>query len=1344
MPIVQRFFRQDSPEDDVRDKGEPRPLTNYLQKRVVVILGGPGIGKTTELRHAADRETDSIFCTVSEFLNDSIEFYRGKTIFMDALDEHRADTAQGTSIMKGIRGRLRALGCPKVRISCRSEEWHEGSDVKSLGDVAGNESVYVLKMLPLSEENIRAIAAGEIDDVDAFLAGAQERQLTELLGNPETLKLYLKVYQRSGGWPETRTELMRQSTDLLISEENEEHERARGTDITDEQLMAAAEDLSAFMLLGDKQGVALNKASGSDRYIPLQELPAIDLDACGVAVRRRLFDSGAPEQVHPQHKTTGDYLAARALVRRVREKSLPLGRALTLITGSDGRPLSHTRDVYAWIVAFLPEHAVRLIQADPFGVLIYGDAGQWSVDTRRTALKLLSVYAVDRDPWFRADAWYAPLLGGLAHQELIEDFRNVLKTEPSPHVTSVVLSALEHGPRLPELGDDLLSFIRDPGRPHHDWLRDDALRVFTRVCPERLDDRKALLEDLTAGVVSDDGLQIRTALLHELYPSELGPDKIVHYFGEADLVGTSSMDWFVRHDLVEKTPATQLPLLAEAILSNPHDMKKLGEFDRRGLNGALVCRLLATCGEKASPAQIYAWLGIYMDRNHDAHLDTEDAGYIRSYLETRPDLYVELFRYWLDQTVPDAERNYWFHYTWSFSERMLRVTQPKDFPKTLLTWAALETDAEKSAFLFEEAVDLAMNRDPGEYGVGLEELCEFVELNPRFEEIWERKRTRPIPEWKTEQALKSQQHRAEREQAHARDIRILSSRLDDLRNGKDLQNLDCGAHWWFGLTYDSRDVDEPIERIRRRTNQVIAEALTEGFEALLKSNRPQTPSDITKLNCKGRRYFGSYPILAGADIVATRSREEFLALPDPNLKAALAYHLVLHAGHDARVWDRLIVSSRPDVAREVLAEIWRVELDCGKKEHLTGAYVGDTQDSFTPIVLSEIPVLIDEIPALPPRILEDLLIVILKHGDAETLQPLAIKALADSRVRREARTLWLAIAALLSPAVHAHQLDRRMHSSSRDAWATFRILTAGAGILMNGRDGAPQLQMSISLLGGFFNNVPFPRGVHTIGREDASEAAQSIRGLIHILAGLATDSAARAFEVLAAEPALHEWHDHIRHSQSIQAKNLRDASFTRHSVREVCTLLSGGAPASMKDFLVLAVDILDDLAAEIRGDNANMWKSFWTLAGKGDLDKPKIENDCRDTLLPWIRPYLTSRDITIEPEGAAADQKRADIRMTSAAVGTLPIEVKRDDNGELWTAMNDQLLPRYANDPKTGGYGIYLVFWYGKAGNGCTSPPKEFGIGAPTTAPELQAALETRKPDPRFIVRVIDVSKPHD
>ena len=877
MPTVQRFLYQQLP-DVASRAGKPTPLSDYIDKRVVVILGSPGMGKTTELRQAAKQEADPAFCTVSQFLNDDVALYQGNTIFLDALDEHRAELHQGQTIINAIRGRLLSLGCPKVRISCRGEEWHQGSDVESLRPVASDEPVYILKMLPLVEEDIRAIASEKIEDVDTFLVGAKERQLDEVLGNPENLKLYLKVYKSTCSWPRTRTELMARSTELLVSEENERHERARGARISGEQLMRAAEDLSAILLFGDKEGAALNKPAGSDLYIPLQELPGIDLDAFDLVARRRLFSSDAPERVHPQHKTTGDYLAAKALVRRIQDRSLPLGRALSLVTGKDGAPLSHLRDVYAWLIALLPEHAERLVTADPFGALIYGDVAQWSVPVRRMALKHLSANAAKMDPWFRAGAWHIPLLGELTCPELIDDFRDILKHETSPHVTSVVLDTLEYGSPLPELGDDLLSFIRDPGRREHDWLRDDALRGFIRVCPERIDDRKNLLKEVKAGVVPDDDNLLRGVLLCDLYPVAVGPREVVHFFAAANVIGRGTMDWFIRRNLVDKTPEFDLPLLADAILSNPDAVRELHEFDRRKLNGKLVRRLLEVHGSAAAASQIYAWLGIYMDKYHTSHLDRKDADFIRDYFETHPELYMNLFRHWLEQAKPHEKHGYNFPFS-DFFHRMLYAAPPRRFPEKLLKWVTEETDWEKAQFLFEKAADTIICGDLAAFSISFDDLFDYVEAHPAFTESFEGKRTSFVPDWKWQHARDKLKSRQKKNAKRATDIEILSPRLEALRTGRDLANLEWGAMNWLGLHISAENEKGPSERLQQQTNDQISEAFTRGFENLLKKDCPKTPSEIVKNYRKERRYFECFPVLAGVDIVAARSMEEFLALP---------------------------------------------------------------------------------------------------------------------------------------------------------------------------------------------------------------------------------------------------------------------------------------------------------------------------------------------------------------------------------------------------------------------------------------------------------------------------------
>lgn len=246
---------------------------------------------------------------------------------------------------------------------------------------------------------------------------------------------------------------------------------------------------------------------------------------------------------------------------------------------------------------------------------------------------------------------------------------------------------------------------------------------------------------------------------------------------------------------------------------------------------------------------------------------------------------------------------------------------------------------------------------------------------------------------------------------------------------------------------------------------------------------------------KGKRYYESYAILAGADILAQHSLEEFLALPHDNLKAALTYHLVNHVGGETRTWDEKIISVFPSLAQAVLSDIWRAQLAGGEEEHLTGSHVGRTEDIRTPIILNEIPNLLSERPALPPRILEHFLKIILHNGDTEVLRPLFPIALGDTRVRGVSRTLWLAVAALLSPDKYAARLGGRAQPSSRDVIATFEILTNGAGSLTNGLGGVLQLQMSISFLGKFFNNVRSDIGRRTVRRRGPEDAAQAYSGI---------------------------------------------------------------------------------------------------------------------------------------------------------------------------------------------------------------------------------------------------------
>ena len=128
-------------------------------------------------------------------------------------------------------------------------------------------------------------------------------------------------------------------------------------------------------------------------------------------------------------------------------------------------------------------------------------------------------------------------------------------------------------------------------------------------------------------------------------------------------------------------------------------------------------------------------------------------------------------------------------------------------------------------------------------------------------------------------------------------------------------------------------------------------------------------------------------------------------------------------------------------------------------------------------------------------------------------------------------------------------------------------------------------------------------------------------------------------------------------------------------------------------------------------------------------------------MLTRLRSHLAPFGVDCQPEVDCANDKRADIKLSYRNEFELPIEIKRDDNRELWTALRSQLMGQYTSSPKASGYGIYLVLWFGNN----DLPPAKDGGKKPTSPGNLQARLEAQL-DPeerrRIFVRVLDVRWP--
>ena len=86
---------------------------------------------------------------------------------------------------------------------------------------------------------------------------------------------------------------------------------------------------------------------------------------------------------------------------------------------------------------------------------------------------------------------------------------------------------------------------------------------------------------------------------------------------------------------------------------------------------------------------------------------------------------------------------------------------------------------------------------------------------------------------------------------------------------------------------------------------------------------------------------------------------------------------------------------------------------------------------------------------------------------------------------------------------------------------------------------------------------------------------------------------------------------------------------------------------------------------------------------------------------------------------------------------TVPIEVKKENHVELWNAWRSQLQRLYTIDPAAGGYGMYLVLWFGLQPRSTPDGTK------PLNATHLQKLLLDLIPEPdrhRIAVLVLDLS----
>ncbi|MDE2658700.1 MAG: hypothetical protein OXI45_00630 [Acidobacteriota bacterium] len=1347
---------------------DSRPLADFRSHDAYVLLADPGAGKTTAFKDEVEALGVEACPPVSahDFLEieDPPTVPTGKTLFIDGLDEVRAGEHNARTPFASLRLRLAKLGRPRFRLSCREADWIGENDRRDLARVSPGEQVTVLRLDPLTETDIRRVLAyrDDIPDPDDFIAMARDHGVDGLLANPQTLGMLADIVGRGGKWPDGRLATFEQSCRRIVCEHNEKHiiaSVASGGGGDADLTLDAAGRLCAVHLLTGTAGFTMLPSGDDTDLLSLGQCDYHPRDVLRHALRTKLFTGQPDGRPVPVHRHVAEYLAARHLGRLVEERKLPASRVVALMTGHDGIVVAEMRGLSAWFAARCPSARARLIDCDPIGVVQYGDVSGFAHGHKRSLLG-----ALERDlPIQGSEFGFVARLRALATPGMETAFEELLSSpwrDPErQRFVDLLLQLFGDGVAMPGLSESLLGAARDST-----WRSSVRLRALDAYCHgsdngDKLRGLKELFDGIRKGKVADPDNDLLATLLEQLYPLEMSPAELWELFCSRPPAPDSSgrYRWFWGRKLVELAPDPHVAEHLDCLGSAPSD--RHGHLDYGSLgrpNLGLLARGLALHGDAIVDgreiARLYDWLGVASVRDPYLGDGRTHIKAVREWLAERPQAQKAVILEGLKRCTTDDEFD---RCARDVHRRLHHSALPHDFGLWCLNQAvAMEEQPRVAQHLLERAFR-ALGDDRIRNGLTRRRIREATSHSDRLKDMLARLNRFPsVSEQEAEVAEQQRRYEQLHGAERARELDTLRSPKAALAGNRAPAGLLYQlARVYFG-DYKAIVADESAGARaigeRYASDRSIVQAILDSFRRVpFREDLPKL-TDVVRASRKNRVYHLGLPFLAGLAELERISAETGAIGPaesDASMRLAVAFHFTTIHGNYRPSWYRRLVDERPELVADVQV---RIASAARKGDQATDCklYQLAFDPAYKRVAGFSVLGLLRAYPTQCKRRfsqeLEYLLIAALQHAEGEALRNLIAAKLSRSSLVVWQRVKWLAAGMLAWPDSFADDLrDHADHHESRLVELTgFLSRALSVAELANGLAHG-SIAFLVRLLGSSVEPERFHRslsgGAHDV--TPAMEQSRLVRALIHRLASPRSSEAGDLLDDLVGNHALSTWRPELLRARVAQRAFRRDHGYRHPSADEVCRTLGGAEPANVADLAALVEDHLRQLGNELSHGDADGWTLFWNQDSDCLSTEPKPENACRSALLVAMRSGLPqSLEVTLEAHHAR--RNRSDLRVSY--LGPLgqrfhvPVEAKKDEHRGLWTAIEDQLVRKYATDPAARGHGIYLVLWFGR-GMTRRSPDGERPATPEALEDRLRGALSSQQAR-KISVCVVDVS----
>lgn len=524
------------------------PLVAFAECPCLVMLGEPGIGKSTEFETEVRRveaETTTSHQTIridlkeyqtdgrlvaDAFENDTIRRWvdgdHTLTLSFDSLDEGRLEVCNIANILAGQLRRIASHAARlRLRIACRTAEWPASLE-HALEVIWGQQAVSVIELTPLRRCDVIAAAEAEGIDPDSFLNEIAQKEVQPFAINPITLKFLMGLYTQSSQLPSTKRSIYEAGC-LTLCDESSQSRRDSGHfgHLSAAQRLQIASRIAACTVFSGRSTIdtsARPKPSPDTMTIAdlaggWEQVRDDRFDVTEADVREVLsttvFSGRGFERLGFAHWTYAEFLAARYLIQR--EMDAKQVGSLIFHPEYETRIVPQLAETAAWIGVADERIFERMMSGDP-QVLLRSDVAT-ADDLVKERLVRRLVEGFQNDELDDLDWKLRNHYGKLSHSRLTGQLECLILDKTQKTVTRRFIADVAEKCQETGLLNALTMVALDESDDPH--IRSQASHAIVRIGDVAAIEQLKPLALGQAGEDLDD--ELRGSALHGLWPRRL-------------------------------------------------------------------------------------------------------------------------------------------------------------------------------------------------------------------------------------------------------------------------------------------------------------------------------------------------------------------------------------------------------------------------------------------------------------------------------------------------------------------------------------------------------------------------------------------------------------------------------------------------------------------------------------------------------------------------------------------------------------------------------------------------------------------------------------------------------